>query len=260
MDLQLTDKVALVTGGSRGLGEAICMGLAAEGAKVAVNYYRSEAQGIDFLEEANGVVENIAKTHGTEAIAVPADVSVEADIPAMFDAVEAQLGTVEVLVNNAAIAPTCRIAEMSLDLWETTLKINLTGTFLAAREYIRRAVPAGVQGNVVNVASQAAFKASLSGKASYDSSKGGVVTFTIALAREVAERGINVNAVAPGLIYTKMLAEKIDANREKFLERIPVRRIATPEEIANVIVFLSSKAASYMTGSTVDVTGGMLMR
>ena len=260
MDLGLKDKVALVTGGSRGLGEAICLGLAAEGAKVAVHYYRSKPAGMDLVDEADEVVRKIKDTCGVEAIAVGGDVSVEADVPAMYDQVEAELGKVEILVNNAAIAPTCRIKDMSLELWETTLKINLTGTFLSSREYLRRAVPAGIQGNIVNIASQAAFRGSVSGKASYDSSKGGIVTFTVALAREGAMHGINVNAVAPGIIYTKMLAEKIDANREKFLERIPLKRIALPEEIANVVVFLCSKRSSYMTGSTVDVTAGMLMR
>lgn len=260
VDLGLQGKVALVTGGSRGLGEAICLSLAAEGAKVGVNYYRSEAAGVDLADEATALVERIKADHGVEAVAVPGDVTVESDVPAMFDAVEAALGPVEILVNNAAIAPTCRIKDMSLDLWESTLKINLTGSFLTAREYLRRAVEAGIQGHVVNIASQAAFRASVSGKAGYDSSKGGLVTFTIALAREGAMYGINVNAVAPGIIYTKMLAEKIDANREKFLDRIPLRRIATPQDIANVVVFLCSKRSSYMTGTTVDVTAGMLMR
>jgi len=138
--------------------------------------------------------------------------------------------------------------------------VNLTGTFLASREMVKRLLDSGRKGRIINIVSQAAFRGSTTGHAPYDASKGGIVSFTIALAREVAEQGIAVNAVAPGMILTKMVAKVLKANKEKYLARIPLHRIAEPEEIANVVTFLASEKASYITGATVDVSGGMLMR
>ena len=260
MDLQLKDKVALVTGGSRGLGKVVCLSLAAEGAKVAVNCYRNAEQGIDLTEEARAVAEEIAKTYGTETLVLPGDVTDEADVRDMFDRIEAQLGPADVLVNNAAICPTCQVRDMTAEVWRRTIDVNLTGTFLTSRELVRRLLDSGRTGRIVNVSSQAAFRGSTTGHAPYDASKGGIVSLTVALAREVAAEGIAVNAVAPGMIFTEMTAKTITANKEKYLARIPLRRIAEANEVASVILFLASDAASYMTGATVDVTGGMLMR
>jgi len=260
MDLQLKDKVALVTGGSRGLGKAICMSLAAEGAKVAVNFYRNADGSIDLADEAEAVAEEIKNTHGVEAMAVPADVAEEDSVVAMFKSLDEQFGRVDVLINNAALCPTGPVAEMSFKTWNDTIQVNMTGTFLCCREFVKRLLDAGRQGRIVNIASQAAFRGSTTGHAPYDASKGGIVAFTVALAREIAKAGINVNAVAPGMIYTEMTAKTIDNNREKYLNRIPLYRIATTEEVSDVTVFLASDRASYMTGATVDVTGGMLMR
>lgn len=253
MDLHLKDKVALVTGGSHGLGRAICLGLAAEGAKVAVNYRRDP-------QKAAAVVEEICSTHGVRASAVLGDVSKEAAVVAMFARIEEELGPVDVLVNNAAVCPTCQVKDMTEQEWSDTLRVNLTGTFLTCREMVRRLLAAGRTGRIVNVSSQAAFRGSTTGHAPYDASKGGVVSFTVSLAREVAAAGIAVNAVAPGMMDTEMTAKTLEANREKYVARIPLRRIGDPKEIAAVIVFLASQRASYMTGATVDVSGGMLMR
>ena len=260
MDLQLKDKVALVTGGSRGLGKVVCLSLAAEGAKVAVNCYRNAEGDVDLTEEARAVAEEIAKTYGTETLVLPGDVADEADVREMFDRIEAQLGPADVLVNNAAICPTCQVRDMTAEVWRRTVDVNLTGTFLTSREMVRRLLDAGRTGRIVNVSSQAAFRGSTTGHAPYDASKGGIVSLTVALAREVAAEGIAVNAVAPGMIFTEMTAKTITANKEKYLARIPLRRIAEANEVADVILFLASNAASYMTGTTVDVTGGMLMR
>jgi 3-oxoacyl-[acyl-carrier protein] reductase len=253
MDLKLKDKVALVTGGSRGLGRAISLALAAEGAAVAVNYQRG-------ADRAEAVVAEIQGTHGVEAMAVEADVSQEADVLEMFRRIDARFSRIDVLVNNAAVCPTCRVKDLSLDEWTRTLEVNLTGTFLTCREMVRRLLASGRTGRIVNVSSTAAFLGSTTGHAPYDASKGGMVSFTISLAREVAAQGIAVNAVAPGMIHTDMTAETIKANEEKYLARIPLRRIADPAEIADVVVFLASEQASYMTGATVDVSGGLLMR
>ena len=253
MDLNLKDKVALVTGGSRGLGKTICLELAAEGAKVAVNYRQN-------AELADAVVAEIHSTFGTKALAIEGDVSNEADVAAMFDRVEASFSRVDVLVNNAAVCPTCQVKDMSEDVWRRTLEVNLTGTFLSSREMVRRLLAAGQTGRIVNVSSQAAFRGSTTGHAPYDASKGGMISLTVSLAREVAPQGIAVNAVAPGMMLTEMTAKTLDANKDKYLARIPLGRIAQTKEIAGVVVFLASEAASYMTGATVDVSGGMLMR
>ncbi len=253
MDLHLKDKVALVTGGSHGLGRAICLGLAAEGVRVAVNY-RLDPQ------KAAAVVQQIHDSYGVRASAVLGDVSEEADVIEMFSRIEEELGPVDVLVNNAAVCPTCQVKDMTEQEWSHTLGVNLTGTFLTSREMVRRLLAAGSTGRIVNVSSQAAFRGSTTGHAPYDASKGGMVSFTVSLAREVAADGIAVNAVAPGMMYTEMTAKTIEANEQKYLARIPLGRIGKPEEIAGVIVLLASDRASYMTGATVDVSGGMLMR
>ena len=252
MDLKLKDKVALVTGASHGLGKTMCMMLAAEGAKVAVNYRRNP-------EKAEAVVTEIKQTHGTDAIRALGDVVDEGDVAKIYDRIEQELGPVDILINNAAVCPTGKVKDMSLETWTRTINVNLNGTFLASREFVRRAVDEGRTGRIVNISSQAAFRGSTSGHAPYDSSKGGMVSFTISLARELAPHGICVNAVAPGLMYTDMTKDKIDANREKYNQRIPLQRIGRPEEIAAVVLFLASDQASYMTGATVDVSGGLAM-
>ena len=253
MDLNLKDKVALVTGGSRGLGRAICLSLAAEGAHVAVNYHR-------YPEMAKNIIEEIESSYGSKAVAVPGDVGHEDNVRDIFNLVEKRLSPVEILVNNAAICPTRMVKDMEIDEWNQTLQVNLTGTFLVCREMVKRLTSAGQTGRIVNIVSQAAFRGSTTGHSPYDASKGGMVSFTVSLAREVALQGIAVNAVAPGMILTDMVAEVIKKDEAKYLNRIPLHRIARPEEIASVVCFLASNRSSYMTGATVDVSGGMLMR
>ncbi len=253
MDLNLHEKVALVTGGTRGLGKAICLALAAEGAKVAVNYRRNP-------ELAETVVEQLGDVHGLEATAVLGDVSSENDVAEMFRHVEERLGRIDVLVNNAAVCPTCDVKDMAESQWSHTVAVNLTGAFLTSREMVRHLLSAGRPGRIVNVSSQAAFRGSTTGHAPYDASKGGMISLTVSLAREVARHGIAVNAVAPGMMLTEMTSATLKSNEEKYLGRIPLHRIGTTAEVADVVVFLASERASYMTGATVDVSGGMLMR
>ena len=252
MDLGLADKTVLVTGGSRGLGKTICEMLAEEGARVAVNY-RSRR------EEAETVVRGIQSRFGRPAAAVCGDVAREADVVEMFDRAERELGPLDALVNNAAVCPVGPTAELPVEDFHQALQVNMTGTFLACRELVRRLSAGGRRGQIVNISSQAAFRGSQSGKTAYDASKAGIIGFTISLAREVASRGINVNCVAPGLMYTEMVAAAIDADPERFNQRVPLGRIGRTEEIAAVVVFLCSDRASYMTGATVDVSGGLAM-
>jgi 3-oxoacyl-[acyl-carrier protein] reductase len=252
VDLGLKDKVVLVTGGSRGLGRTICLMAAQEGALVGVNY-RGKA------ELAAAVVQEIQARFGTCAAAVAADVSREDAVAGMFDELERRLGPVDVLVNNAAFCPVGPTVELSVEDFATTLSVNLTGTFLASREMVRRLLARKRHGKIVNISSQAAFRGSESGKTAYDASKAGLIGFTISLAREMAKHGINVNCVAPGLMYTEMLAPMIDADPDRFNKRVPLGRIGRTEEIAGVVLFLCSDRASYMTGATVDVSGGLAM-
>jgi 3-oxoacyl-[acyl-carrier protein] reductase len=253
MNLNLKDKVVLVTGGSRGIGRAICLAFAGEGVKVGVNYVSSKAK-------ANDVVKKIRNDLGVEAIPVKGDVGKEKEIKPIFNTVEHELGPVDILVNNAAYCPSGPISSYSRKDWEYTFSVNVTGVFLTCQEHVKRLRARKAKGKIINIASQAAFLGSTSGHLPYDSSKGAVISMTRAIAREVAEEGINVNAVAPGMVMTEMVAKIWKRRKDFYLSRIPMKRIAQPEEIANVVVFLASDAASFITGSTLDVTGGVMMR
>jgi 3-oxoacyl-[acyl-carrier protein] reductase len=251
MELGLAGKAALVTGGSRGIGRAICLELAAEGMSVGVNCVRNR-------DAAEKVVAEIAQKGG-KACVVQGDVASEKEVISAYETLEKNYGIVEVLVNNAAVCPSGPITSYSREDWEKTFSVNVTGLVLAAREFVARLTKAGRKGSLVNIASQAAFLGSTTGHLPYDASKGAVVSFTRALARETAPQGIRVNAIAAGMVMTEMVAETWEKRKDKYLARIPLGRIAETEEISRVVAFLASDASSYMTGATVDVSGGLLM-
>jgi len=258
MNLNLKDKVVLITGSSSGVGKKIAFAFASEGAKVVINYLKNDK--LDFGQDADAVVAEIKQTYGTDAVAIAADMSVEAQIIAMFDKAASTIGAIDILVNNAAYLPKGPLQNYTETEWNYTFQVNVTGAFTACKELIKRLRERGVKGKIVNVASQAAFFGSTSGHLPYDASKGALVSMTRAIAREVAKEGINVNAVAPGMVMTEMVAKLWEERKEQYLSRIPLYRIAQPEEIASVILFLASDMSSYMTGTTLDVTGGMMMR
>ncbi len=251
MDLNLQNKVALVTGGSRGLGRAICLALAEEGAKVAVNFVRTDPADL---------VKQLTEIHGAKAVAVRGDVSKPEEARAIFDHTERELGPVDILINNASIWPTALAHEMTLEQWNGTLAVNLTAPFLTCREAVRRWLASGGKGRIVNITSQAAYYGATTGHADYAAAKAGLTNFTISLAREVARHGIAVNSVAPGFMETDMIAAAWEKNKAKYLERIPLGRIADPSEVAAAVVFLASERASYITGAALHVNGGMEMR
>jgi 3-oxoacyl-[acyl-carrier protein] reductase len=252
MDLGLAGKVVLVTGASRGIGRAICRAFAAEGARIGLNFRKHR-------DGAEAVAREVAEAGG-QAELLPGDVGREADVLAILDALEKRFGGIDILVNNAARCPTGPITSYTQDDWDGTFATNVTGPFLVSREIVRRWLAAGRRGSIVNISSQAAFLGSTTGHLPYDASKGALNAFTIALAREVAKPGIRVNAVAPGMVLTEMVAKTWEAKKESYLARIPMHRIADPAEIARVVVFVASEAASYMTGSVVNVSGGQMMR
>ena len=251
MRLNLENKVALVTGGSRGLGRAICLGLAEEGANVAVNYCRTNAKA--FAAE-------LERRFEVKTIAVRGDVSKPAQVRAIFNRTERVLGPIDILINNAGTWPTAFVKDMTDAEWDSALALNLTGPFLTCRESVRRWLSAGRQGRIVNITSQAAYYGATSGHSHYAAAKAGLANLTISLAREVASHGICVNAVAPGLMKTDMSAKARARHRAAYLARIPLGRIAEPAEVVPSVLFLASDKAGYITGTTLDVNGGMVMR
>jgi 3-oxoacyl-[acyl-carrier protein] reductase len=260
VDLHLTGKVAIVTGGSRGLGRAICEGLAAEGACVVVDYLCDPRVGMDLTDEAEQLATRLSDEYGVRAAAIAADVSDAGQVERLFAETERQLGVPDVLINNAGIWPTALAHEIDESDFRRVLDINLVGSFLTCRAAVRRWLDAGRGGRIVNITSPAAFQGSTTGHAHYAASKAGLVSFSLSLAREVAPQGIHVNLVAPGMTRTEMSRDALSTGESHYIQRIPLRRIAEPSDIADVVVFLASARAGYMTGATVDVTGGMLMR
>lgn len=252
MDLHLKNKVALVTGAASGLGKAIAEILAEEGARVAVNY-RSRK------DAAESLVADIRSQYQTEAIAVHADISQENQVREMFGEIEQKLGPVDIAVNNAAYCANPECADLTLEEFRKCVDINLQGLFLICRETVRRLRARKSPGNIVNISSQAGVRASQNGKTAYDMTKAGILGFTRSLALETGKDGILVNAVLPGLMYTDIIAEAYRSDPERFDKRSPLGRIGQTKEIAQVVVFLCSKRASYMTGASVDVSGGLAL-
>lgn len=247
-----TSKVVLITGGSRGIGAATARLAARAGYGVCVNYHRNAAAAESVVAEICG--------GGGKAIAVQADVSAEADVLRMFETVGNRLGRIAALVNNAGILERqCRLADMSPERWQRVLAINVTGSFLCAREAVRRMSPrnGGMGGSIVNVSSGASKYGAPNEYIDYAASKGAIDSMTIGLAKEVAAEGIRVNAVRPGLIHTGIHASGGEPGRvDRLSHLVPLQRGGQPEEVAQAILWLLSDEASYITGVLLDVMGG----
>lgn len=245
----LKDKVALVTGASRGIGKAIALALAENGAAVAVNYSSSEASAVEVAE--------LIRKNGGKAEIFKARVNVEAEVEEMFSAVEKSLGLVDILVNNAGITKDNLLMRMKTEEWDSVIDVNLKGAFLCTRRAVKGMMK-NRYGKIINISSVVGF-AGNAGQFNYSATKAGIIGMTKSAALECASRGIRVNAVAPGFIETDMTASLSDDVKAAYMEKIPLKSLGKPEDIANAVVYLASPLSDYMTGQTLHLNGGMYL-
>ena len=244
---RLDGKRALVTGGSRGIGRAVALRLASEGAGVAVNYRAGAA-------EVEAVAEEV-RAMGTASVALQANVAEAADAEGLIAAASEALGGLDILVNNAGITRDGLLMRLSEEDWDAVLGTNLKGAFLCARAAVRPMLRQR-SGRIINMASVVALTGN-PGQANYTAAKAGLIGFTKTVAREVASRGITVNAIAPGFITTEMTAALSEDALERIRERVPLGGFGAPEDVAACAAFLASDDARYVTGQTLSVDGGL---
>ena len=245
----LDGKCALVTGASRGIGRAVALKLASEGAKVALNFAGNEAAANEVRQEIEAM--------GGQAILVKADVADEAAVQDMVQKTADAFGRIDILVNNAGITRDGLLARMKEEDWDAVLSTNLKGVFLTTKA-VAKLMMKQRAGRIVNMASVVGVTGN-AGQANYSAAKAGVIGFTKTIARELASRGVTVNAVAPGFIDTDMTSVLSDKAKEAALTGIPLGRMGTPEDVAAAVLFLASDQASYVTGQVLHVDGGMVM-
>lgn len=239
----LKNKVALITGASRGIGKAIALKFAKEGAKIIVNYLNSETE-----------AKNVVKEIGSEAIAIKCDVSKEDEVKNMVEKAINKFGKIDILVNNAGIVIDIPFEEKTLAQWKKTLDVNIIGTFLCTK-YVAKEMSKQKSGNIINISSTNSIDTYHSESIDYDISKAGVNIFTKGMAEEFAPN-IRVNCIAPGWIDTDMNKDLPKDYLEEEIEKIYLKRLGKPEEIANVALFLASDESSFMTGNILVVNGG----
>lgn len=245
----LEGKKALVTGASRGIGREVALELARQGADVAVNFAGSEAKAKEVVEEI--------KALGRKAFSVQCDVADSESVTGMIKEVIEQFGRVDILVNNAGITRDNLLMRMKEEEWDSVINTNLKGVFLCTKAVTRQMMKQR-SGRIINMASIVGVSGN-AGQANYVAAKAGVIGLTKSTAKELASRGITVNAIAPGFISTDMTEELTDEVQKAMLSQIPLARFGDPKDVASVASFLASDASGYMTGQTLHVDGGMVM-
>lgn len=247
--MTLVGKVALVTGGSRGIGRAIALKLAENGADVAINYAGNTAA----AEEVKAAIEQM----GRKALLIQCSVADTDGVQAMVNQVVKELGRLDILVNNAGITRDGLLMRMKEAEWDDVMNTNLKGVYNCSKA-VMRAMMKQKSGRIVNMASVVGEMGN-AGQANYAAAKAGVIGFTKSLAKEVASRGITVNAIAPGFIATDMTSVLSDDQKAEMARTIPLGRAGQPEDVANAVLFLASEGAAYITGQVLNVDGGMVM-
>ena len=247
--MNLDGKIAVITGGSRGIGKAIAMKLARLGANIVVNYTSSANQ-------AEEVVESI-KNMGREAIAIKANVANFEEVQNFIAQAEEKFGKIDILINNAGVTKDKLLIKMNEDDWDKVIEVNLKGTYNCTKAVSRKMMKQR-SGKIVNVASVVGINGN-AGQSNYAASKAGIIGFTKSIAKELGVRGINVNAVAPGFIQTNMTDVLSDEVKDQIMSQIPMKKLGTPEDVANTIAFLCSDEAKYITGQVINIDGGMVM-
>ena len=243
-------RVAVVTGGGRGIGRAIAVRLAREGANLVVSYLSNDAAAEETAEKV--------RTTGAECELIKGDVSSPGDVEALFKGVSDAFGRVDMLVNNAGITRDNLMMRMKEEEFDDVVRTNLKGTYLCTRAALRPMIRAR-WGRIVSVSSVVGLVGN-AGQANYAASKAGIIGFTKSVAREVAQRGITVNAVAPGYVETELTGSLPENVKEQIREQVPAGRFGEPEEVAEVVAFLVAEEAGYVTGQTIAVDGGMTMQ
>ncbi len=243
----LEGKIALVTGGSRGIGRATVLALSREGAKVLINYKGNEEAALETLKELKEV--------GGEGEIYKADVSIEEEVERMFGFLLEKWGKLDILVNNAGITKDNLLLRMKVEDWDRVINTNLKGVFLCTKSAVKIMLKQK-SGRIINISSVVGLKGNI-GQANYASAKAGIIGFTKSIAREVASRGITVNAIAPGFISTEMTLALSEEMRKKILEEIPLGKFGTCEDVAAAVKFLASDEANYITGAVLNVDGGL---
>ena len=247
--MKLIGKTALVTGASRGIGREIALELARQGVDVVVNYAGSEAKAHEVVEEIKGL--------GREAIAIQCDVSNSESVTDMVKETIDHFGKIDILVNNAGITRDNLLMRMKENEWDDVMNINLKGVFLCTKAVTRQMMKQRY-GRIINISSVVGVSGN-PGQANYVAAKAGVIGLTKTSAKELASRGITVNAIAPGFITTEMTDQLTEDIQNEMLKMIPLAQFGEPKDIANTVVFLASDDSRYITGQTIHVNGGMVM-
>lgn len=246
--MRLKDKNAFITGAAQGIGKAIALGMAREGANIAVADTN--------IEKAETVVDEL-RALGVESLAIKLDVSKQDEVISAFETFIKKFERLDVLINNAGITKDALILRMKDEDWDAVINVNLKGTFLCSREAVKLMVKQQY-GKIINISSVVAFTGNI-GQVNYSASKAGVAGLTKTIAKEYATRGIRVNAVAPGFIQTAMTEAIPEKVKEEMKKSIPLGHFGIPEDVANAVIFLASKEADYITGQVFHINGGMYM-